>query len=73
MILEDTFGQNYAFTDHSFDDTYGPRDFASFEAYANEAALSRLQAGIHYRFSMNEGIKQGKDVAARVLQLKFRK
>lgn len=73
MILEDTFGQNYAFTDHSFDDTYGPRDFASFEAYANEAALSRLQAGIHYRFSMDEGIKQGKDVAARVLQLKFRK
>jgi len=73
MILEDAFGQNYTFTDHSFDNTYGPREFDSFEAYAKEAAMSRLQAGIHYRFAMDEGVKQGKEVAGRVLQLKFRK
>jgi hypothetical protein len=35
--------------------------------------LSRLQAGIHYRFSMDEGLKQGKKVADMVNQLKFKK
>ena len=72
-VLESTFGKNFSFTDHSFDDTYGPRHFDSFEAYAKEAALSRLQAGIHYRFAMDEGLKQGREVAAMVNQLKFKK
>ena len=72
-VLEETFGKDFPFTDHSFDDTYGPRHFDSFEAYAKEAALSRLQAGIHYRFSMDEGLKQGRKVAAMVNQLKFKK
>ncbi len=73
MVLEDTFGKNFSFTDHSFDNTYGPRSFESFEAYANEAALSRLQAGIHYRFSMDEGLKQGRKIAELVNRLKFKK
>ncbi len=73
LMLEDAFGKNFSFTDHSFDYSYGPRSFESFEAYAKEAALSRLQAGIHYRFSMDEGLKQGKKVAALVNQLKFKK
>ncbi|HTE31968.1 MAG TPA: vanadium-dependent haloperoxidase [Chryseolinea sp.] len=72
-VLEDSFGKDFAFTDHSFDNTYGPRSFASLEAYAKEAALSRLQGGIHYRFAMDEGLKQGKKVAALVDQLKFKK
>jgi hypothetical protein len=38
-----------------------------------EAALSRLQGGIHYRFSMDEGLKQGKKVGALVNSLKFRR
>lgn len=72
-VLEDAFGPNYSFTDHSFDDVYGSRSFDSFEAYAKEAALSRLMAGIHYRFAMEEGLKQGKKIAAMVNQLKFKK
>ena len=72
-VLEDTFGENFSFTDHSFDYSYGPRSFNSFEAYAKEAALSRLQAGIHYRFAMDEGLKQGKKVAGLVNSLKFKK
>jgi hypothetical protein len=72
-VLEDVFGKNFSFTDHSFDGSYGARSFDSFEAYAKEAGLSRLQAGIHYRFSMDEGLKQGKKIAARVNGLKFRK
>jgi hypothetical protein len=72
-LLEESFGQNFSFTDHTFENTYGPRSFDSFEAYAKEAALSRLQAGIHYRFSMDEGLKQGRKVAERVVQLEFKK
>lgn len=72
-VLEDTFGSNVSITDHSFDNTYGPRTFHSFEAYAKEAAFSRLQAGIHYRFSMDEGLKQGRKVAEMVNHLKFKK
>lgn len=72
-MLSDTFGQNFEFTDHSFDDSFGPRHYDSFEAYAEEAALSRLLAGIHYRFAMDEGLKQGREVAALVNQLKFKK
>jgi hypothetical protein len=72
-VLEDTFGANFTITDHSFEDSYGPRSFNSFEAYAKEAAMSRLQAGIHYRFSMDEGLKQGKKVADLVNQLKYKK
>jgi hypothetical protein len=73
LMLEDTFGKNFSFTDHSFDASYGPRSFVSFEAYAKEAALSRLQAGIHYRFSMDEGLRQGRMVADFMNKIKFRK
>jgi hypothetical protein len=71
-VLEDRFGR-IPFTDHSFDKSYGSRKFESFEAYAKEAALSRMYGGIHYRFGMDEGLKQGKKVAAMVNQLKFKK
>lgn len=70
-ILEDEFGVDYAFTDHTFDDTYGTREFPSFEAYATEAALSRLKGGIHYRFAMDEGLKQGRKIASMILQFQF--
>jgi hypothetical protein len=72
-VLEATFGKNFAFTDHSFADSYGPRNFDSFEAYAKEAAFSRLLGGIHYRFAMDEGLKQGRKTAEKVLQLKFKR
>ncbi len=72
-VLEDKFGKDFQFTDHSFDKTYGSRSFDSFEDYAKEAALSRLQAGIHYRFAMDEGLKQGRQVAALIRKLRFKK
>ena len=71
-ILDDAFGE-IPFTDHSFDNSYGPRKFESFEAYAKEVGLSRLYGGIHYRFAMNEGLKQGRKVGKMVSQLKFKK
>jgi hypothetical protein len=44
-----------------------------FEAYAKEAGMSRLLAGIHYRFAMDEGLKQGRQIATKVNQLAFKK
>lgn len=37
------------------------------------AWMSRMYGGIHYSFGMEEGLKQGKKVAAMVNQLKFKR
>ena len=73
-VLTDLFGENYAFTDHTHD-AHGipPRSFRSFWDAAEEAAISRLYGGIHYRAAIEEGITQGKCVGARVNALKFMK
>ena len=41
-----------------------PAEAAQCEAWALEAAESRIYGGIHYRFDSEVGIQQGKDVAA---------
>lgn len=41
-----------------------PNEANSVRAWAQEAAESRIYAGIHYRFDAEVGIQQGKDVAA---------
>ncbi|SMD41827.1 Membrane-associated phospholipid phosphatase [Aquiflexum balticum DSM 16537] len=41
-----------------------PADAAQFRLWAEEAAMSRLYGGIHYRFDAEVGIDQGKKVAA---------
>lgn len=45
-----------------------PTEAAQCVAWANEAAESRIYAGIHYRFDAEVGIQQGKDVAAYTLE-----
>lgn len=63
LALNSIFGENF-----SFDDTtelaYGlpSRTFPSFDAAAREAAISRLYGGIHYRFAVEEGAKQGENI-----------
>jgi PAP2 superfamily len=72
-VLNQIFGANTAFTDNTHNDRgWGPRTFPNFSAAANEAALSRLYAGIHYRFGVEGGQVQGKCVAEKVLALKFK-
>ncbi|MEN9384754.1 MAG: hypothetical protein RL323_1897 [Pseudomonadota bacterium] len=73
-ILSQEFGANTAFTDNTHNDRgWGPRTFKSFKAAADEAALSRLYAGIHYRFAIEGGKPQGLCVADKILALKFQK
>ncbi len=40
-----------------------PAEKAKADAWAEEAAISRVYAGIHYRFDAEVGITQGRDVA----------
>ena len=45
-----------------------PRDAASINAAADEFAMSRLWAGIHYRSDIVTGLKLGRDVAGEVIK-----
>jgi hypothetical protein len=49
------------------------RAFTSFLQAAEEAATSRLYAGIHYRVANERGLAIGRQVGARVSALQFRK
>lgn len=72
-VLENIFGKNYKFTDHSYDGSYGARSFNSFADYAAEAGHSRLLAGIHYGPSIATGLIQGKKIGEMVNKLKVKK
>ena len=73
-VLAQVFGAETAFTDNTHNDRgWGPRAFRSFQAAADEAARSRLYAGIHFNFGVTGGQAQGRCVAAKVLALGFRR
>jgi membrane-associated phospholipid phosphatase len=73
-VLSKLFGAQTAFTDNTHNDRgWGPRTFTSFNAAAEEASLSRLYAGIHFRSAVIGGQAQGRCVADRVLGLKTRR
>ena len=59
------YGEPFAFDDTT-EVAYGlpVRSFASFRAAAEEAALSRLYGGIHYRMAAERGVEQGRGVGA---------
>ena len=72
-VLTALFGDEFAFTDHTHDALgYPPHSFSSFFDMADEAAISRLYGGIHYRSAIDAGLEQGKCIGQRVVALKFR-
>ncbi|MCH6199922.1 vanadium-dependent haloperoxidase [Aquiflexum sp. LQ15W] len=60
VILTSYFGENFDFVDTS-EVYFGlpERPFQSFYQAADEAAISRLYGGIHFRDAIEEGVKQG--------------
>ncbi len=68
-ILTFIFGDNFSFADDT-EVPYGlpVREFSSFYAAANEAAISRLYGGIHYRAAVDEGLQQGKRLGKHIVQ-----
>ena len=69
VVLTDLFGDNFAFTDDSEVEYELPaRDFTSFYHASEEAALSRLYGGIHYRPAIDYGVTQGEAVGKHLLE-----
>ncbi len=68
LMLTKLFGDNFAFTD-STEVEFGlkPRSFTSFKQAADEAAISRLYGGIHYRPACENGQAQGQKVGQWVI------
>jgi hypothetical protein len=59
-VMTDIFGDNFSYKDTSEIEFGIPeRSFTSFRQAAQEASMSRLYGGIHYRFDLDEGNRQG--------------
>ncbi|HUG60818.1 MAG TPA: vanadium-dependent haloperoxidase, partial [Methylomirabilota bacterium] len=64
-VLTDVFGDGYAFEDTTHvDDGIPARSFPSFWAAAQEAGVSRLYGGIHFRAAIEQGLDQGRCIGA---------
>ncbi|MGW9684177.1 vanadium-dependent haloperoxidase [Flagellimonas sp. 2504JD1-5] len=63
MALTSVFGDDFAFDDDT-EVPYGlpVRSFKSFKAAADEAAISRMYGGIHYRAAVEIGVNQGRSL-----------
>jgi membrane-associated phospholipid phosphatase len=75
QVLSDLFGAQTGFVDNTHQARgpgFEPRAFASFMAFANEAAMSRLYGGIHFRSGNEVGLVEGQKVGRNVSALRFR-
>ncbi len=82
--LSKLYGSQTPFTNRSYEGVMadlgngpvnlGTRHYASFEAMSQEIGISRLYGGIHIRYAIEEGFKQGKKIAQNIdSKLKFEK
>lgn len=70
-VLTKSLGDNFAFEDATGSrDGKKPRSFKSFREAADEAAISRLYGGIHFRAAIEKGQEQGRKVATYTNALK---
>jgi hypothetical protein len=69
ITLTSLFGENFAFTD-STEVEFGlsVRSFKSFEQAAEEAAISRMYGGIHYRPAVQNGMLEGRALGNYIVQ-----
>jgi hypothetical protein len=73
-VLTAYFGENFAFEDKTHVREKLPvRKYTSFRAAAEEAAISRLYGGIHFRAACERGLEQGRCVGLAVNALNTRK
>jgi hypothetical protein len=84
FTLSSIYGNQVAFTDAAYEgvtvdlgngpENLGSRHYNSFDDMMTEISMSRLYGGIHYRYSCDEGMKQGKKIAQNIdNSLKFLK
>jgi PAP2 superfamily len=69
VVLTKLFGDNFSFQDTSDLRYIGmQRHFNSFVQAADEASISRVYGGIHYRNSVDEGAKAGRKVGELIVE-----
>lgn len=65
--LAEVFGNQYSITDRTYEYLgMAPRSYPSFQAMADEAAMSKFYGGIHYKISVEMGLWQGRAVAKKI-------
>jgi hypothetical protein len=68
-VLTSIFGDNFGFEDTSDLKYIGmKRTFQSFMQAANEASISRVYGGIHYRTGVDAGAVQGREVGENIIE-----
>lgn len=75
-VLNELYGNNVSFSDASYDGVMadlgtgpvnlGIRYYNNFNEMEEEISMSRLYGGIHYRYSCDEGRKQGRKTAMNI-------
>ncbi len=68
VVLTSIFGENFDFIDNS-EVPYGlkERSYSAFSDAADEAAISRMYGGIHYRSAVEIGVEQGRKIGKLVV------
>ncbi|SIQ61349.1 PAP2 superfamily protein [Rhizobium sp. RU20A] len=73
VVLTQVFGETFSFDDATHvADGIAPRHYASFRAAAEEAGISRLYGGIHFRSAIDRGLEQGRCIGAYAARLTMR-
>lgn len=68
------YGNDYSFTDHTYEHlNLLPRKYPSFWAIAQEAAISKVYGGIHYKLSVDVGLQQGREVTQNIMLILLNK
>jgi hypothetical protein len=75
VMFTNLFGENYAFTNHTYDYlNMPPQSYSSFSDMAQQIGMSRVYAGIHTRYACDAGRLQGQKIAQNILdKVKFLK
>jgi len=75
VIFTNLFGENYSFTNHTYDYLGMPPQFyTSFRDMAQQIGASRVYAGIHTRYACDAALAEGEKIAQNVLNdVKFLK
>ena len=74
VALTTALGDNFAFDDATHErDGLGVRHFSGFWAASNEAGISRMYGGIHFRAAIERGLDQGRCIGAYAAKLVMEK
>ncbi len=76
-VLTEALGKNFQLTDRTHDKrpefASAPRSFGSFEEMAQENAASRVLLGVHYRMDCEEGLRLGKIIGQKMVNLQLQR